>query len=183
MKTLSLLRHAKSDWQETSIRDFDRPLNEKGRRVSRAMGHWAASQKLRFDHIVASPAVRVMETLDEFIIGYGRRYDVEWERKIYLASSATILDIIRDSNDDYEHILVVGHNPGIEDIIFDLVADDGHSPLRDMVEKKYPTGAYAQLDINVENWAKIGANPTKFNLFMPPRDIDPSFGPDVIQAI
>ena len=68
MKTLSLLRHAKSDWQETSIRDFDRPLNEKGRRVSRAMGHWAASQKLRFDHIVASPAVRVMETLDEFII-------------------------------------------------------------------------------------------------------------------
>lgn len=179
MKKLSLLRHAKSDWQDPAMRDFDRPLNDKGKRVSRAMGHWAASQKLRFDHIIASPAVRVNETLNEFIIGYGKRYNIEWERKIYLASSATILDVVRDTSDEHDHILVVGHNPGLEDIIFDLVPDDG-SPHRDMVEKKYPTGAYAGLSIDVQHWADISKSPARFDIFMPPREVDSSFGPDII---
>lgn len=180
MKILSLLRHAKSDWQDPAMRDFDRPLNDKGKRVSRAMGHWAAAQKLRFDHIIASPAVRVNETLDEFITGYGKRFDVEWERKIYLASSATILDVVRDGDDGHDHILVAGHNPGLEDIIFDLVADDGSSPLRDVVEKKYPTGAYAQLVIDVQKWADISSAPAVLKIFMPPREINSDFGPDII---
>lgn len=179
MKKLSLLRHAKSDWQDPATRDFDRPLNDKGKRVARAMGHWVAGQKIRFDHILASPAKRVQETLEHFIEGYGKRYDIEWERKIYLASSATILDAVRDCDDKYDHILVVGHNPGIEDIIFDLVPDDG-SENRDMVEKKYPTGAFAELHIDCDHWADISDKAAHFEIFMPPRNVDPNFGPDII---
>jgi phosphohistidine phosphatase SixA len=100
--------------------------------------------------------VRVQETLEHFIEGYGKRFDIDWERKIYLASSATILDVVRECDDQYNHILVVGHNPGIEDIIFDLVPDDG-SEHRDMVEKKYPTGAFSELHLNCEHWTETSA--------------------------
>ncbi len=179
MKKLSLLRHAKSDWQDPTTRDFDRPLNDKGKRVARAMGHWVAAQKIRFDHIIASPALRVQETIEYFIEGYGKRFDIDWERKIYLASSATILDVVRESDDDYAHILVVGHNPGIEDIIFDLVPDNG-SKLRDMVEKKYPTGAFSKLHLDCNHWTELSNNPAQFETFMPPRNIDPNFGPNNI---
>lgn len=179
MKKLSLLRHAKSDWQDPATRDFDRPLNDKGKRVSHAVGQWVATQKICFDYIIASPAVRVRETLDYFIKGYGKKFDIDWDRKIYLASSATILDTVRGYDDEYDHILVVGHNPGIEDIIFDLVADDG-SKNRNMVEKKYPTGAFSQLHLSCKHWSEIYENPAIFKIFMPPRNLNPEFGPDVI---
>lgn len=180
MKIISLLRHAKSDWQDPAMRDFDRPLNDKGEKVARTMGQWAASQKIKFDHIIASPALRVEQTLKHFADGYGNRIHVEWERKIYLASSVTILDVIRDASDEHDHILVVGHNPGLEDVIFDMVRDDGSSPLRDEVEKKYPTGAYAQLHMDIEKWSDISNHIAKLEIFVPPRDLDPSFGPDII---
>lgn len=178
MKKLSLLRHAKSDWQDAALRDFDRPLNDKGKRVARAMGHWIAQQKIGFDKVIASPAIRVEETIEHFANGYEKRLNIEWDRKIYLASSATILDLVRDCTDE-EHILIVGHNPGIEDVIFDLVSDDGSS-LRNMVEKKYPTGAYAQLHIETQKWADISSSATSLEVFMPPRDLDASFGPDIL---
>jgi len=179
MKKISLLRHAKSDWQDTSQRDFDRPLNDKGIRVAKAMGRWIAKKKILFDHIIASPAERVKETFENFSEGYSEKLNIVWERKIYLASSATILDMIRETSDDHSHILVVGHNPGLEDIIFDLVPDDASSPLRDIVEKKYPTGAYAQLHLDIETWSDIAGPVAKLEIFMPPRDINPNFGPDI----
>ncbi len=180
MKIISLLRHAKSDWQDPSLRDFDRPLNNKGERVARAMGHWAAAQKITFDHVIASPALRVEQTLKHFSEGYSKKLTIEWQRKIYLASSATILDVVREADTIHNHILVVGHNPGLEDIIFDLVNDDGSYPLRDEIEKKYPTGAYAQLHIHSENWCDIIKHNAALEIFMPPRNIDPNFGPDIV---
>ncbi len=179
MKIISLLRHAKSDWQDPALRDFDRPINEKGERVSRAMGQWIASQKIKFDYIIASPALRVEQTLKHFTKGYGNKLTIESERKIYLASSATILDVIRETGEEHDHILVVGHNPGLEDVIFDLVRDNGSSSLRNEVEKKYPTGAYAQLHIEANNWCDIIKHDATLEIFMPPRELDPSFGPDI----
>ena len=96
MKRLTLLRHAKSDWDDPVARDFDRPLNQRGEKAARLMGKFAARQGMRFDQLVASPAERVVQTLDAFFTGYGETLEARWDRRIYLASSATLFDVVRD---------------------------------------------------------------------------------------
>jgi phosphohistidine phosphatase len=137
-----------------------------------------ASNGITFEHVIASPAVRVVETLDGVWAGYGRKIEPTWERRIYLASSATVLDVLREVDDAHDVVLVVGHCPAVEDIVFDLVPDDGSSPLRDEVEIKYPTAALAQIDIPIDSWADIGKPVAHLKRFVRPRDLDASLGPD-----
>jgi phosphohistidine phosphatase len=178
MKKLTLLRHAKSSWDDPVERDFDRPLNKKGKRAAAVMGRFMRNQGLSFDQILASPAVRVIETLENVEEARGRAMEPTWDRKIYLASSATLLDVLRGANADADHILMVGHNPGLEDLIFDLVPDDGTSPARDAVETKYPTGALAEMTLAIDHWADIGEKCGTLDRFTRPRDLDPELGPD-----
>lgn len=177
-KTLFLLRHAKSGWDDPVARDFDRPLNKRGEKAARTIGQWMASNAIEFEHVIASPAVRVIETLDGVWSGYGRKHEPTWERRIYLASSATVLDVLREVSDDHENILVVGHCPAVEDLVFDLVPDDSSSPLRAEVEVKYPTAALAQIELPIEHWAEIGGPVGHLKRFVRPRDLDASLGPD-----
>jgi phosphohistidine phosphatase len=177
-KTLFLLRHAKSGWDDPVARDFDRPLNKRGEKAARTIGQWMASNGITFEHVIASPAVRVVDTLDGVWAGYDRKIEPTWERRIYLASSATLLDVLREVNDEHESVLMVGHNPGMEDVVFDLVPDDGSSPLRDEVEVKYPTAALAQIDIPIDSWADIGKPVAHLKRFVRPRDLDAALGPD-----
>jgi phosphohistidine phosphatase len=72
---------------------------------------------------------------------------------------------------------MVGHNPGLEDLIFDLVPDDGSSPLRDVVEVKFPTAAFAVLELNIERWADLAERCGKLVHLTRPRDLDPALGP------
>jgi phosphohistidine phosphatase len=73
---------------------------------------------------------------------------------------------------------MVGHNPGMEDVVFDLIPDDGSSPLREEVEIKYPTAALAQLDLPIDHWADIGKRTGQLKRFVRPRDLDPELGPE-----
>lgn len=179
MKTLTLLRHAKSGWDDPVARDFDRPLNEKGKKAARTMGRKAQELNLTADRLIASPAARVMQTLESFFEGLGRIIDPVWDKRIYLASSSTLLDIIRETDASVDHLMLVGHNPGLEDLILDLVADDGSSPLRDIVEVKYPTACLAQLSWEGSDWQSLGPNSgLHIDTLTRPRDVDPSLGPD-----
>jgi phosphohistidine phosphatase SixA len=107
---------------------FDRPLNERERRAVQSRGRHIRNGRWRFDRIIASPAVRVAETIETASRAWGSAFPVEWDRRIYLASSATLIDLLREMDGDPESVLMVGHNPGLEDLIFDLVPDDGSSP-------------------------------------------------------
>lgn len=178
MKRLTLLRHAKSSWDDPVSRDFDRPLNRRGERAAVTIGRFAREQGMHFDHLIASPAVRVVETLDKFREGYGEMVDANWDRRIYLASSATLMDVLRDLPDSVSDILMMGHNPGLEDLILALVPDDGRSALRDDVETKFPTASLAVLEIDVGRWDDVGANKARLVSFTRPRDLDPALGPD-----
>ena len=100
MKSLTLFRHGKSGWDSPVSRDFDRPINERGIKGSRLMGEHALSLGLHWDHVVSSPAVRCTETLDGFWDGYGRILHPNWDRRIYLASGATLLDVVHDLPDE-----------------------------------------------------------------------------------
>lgn len=179
MKRLTLLRHAKSGWDDPVARDYDRPLNDRGRRAARIIGTHAAQIGLKVDAIVGSPAVRVTETLDLFQPAAGiATMEPHWDRRIYLASSATLLDCLRDLPDDKDDVLLVGHNPGMEDLILDLVPDDGTSPLRDLAEEKFPTAALATITMPIDNWRDADMRKGALTLFVRPRDLDPALGPE-----
>jgi phosphohistidine phosphatase len=178
MKTLTLLRHAKSGWDDPVARDFDRPLNGKGKRAAAMVGrHWRSSG-LAFDQVVASPALRVVETLDHVAVGYGDALAPAWDRRIYLASATTLLDVVHELPAGADSALLVGHNPGLEDLVLLLVPDSGEQVLRDEVEAKFPTASTAQLRFDVADWREIVAGGATLSLFVRPRDLDPTLGPD-----
>lgn len=177
MKRLTLLRHAKSDWDDPVARDFDRPLNRRGEKAALLIGQFARARKMRFDFAVASPAMRVVQTLDTFYGGYGERLDPHWDRRIYLASAPTLIDVVRDLPDDADSALMAGHNPGFEELVLALVPD-GDSPLRDDVEVKFPTASLAVLDLAIDHWAEAADNSAAIVSFTRPRDLDPALGPE-----
>ena len=180
MKILGLFRHAKSDWQDPRARDFDRPLNARGREGAAVMGRHIRDHGVRWDRTLASPAVRCAETIEIACQAAGRPVAVNWDRRIYLASSATLIGLLREQDGDGESpraIMMVGHNPGLEDLIFDLVPDDGASPLRDVVEVKFPTAAFAVLECGIDRWADLGERCARLVHLTRPRDIDPALGP------
>lgn len=178
MKTLTLLRHAKSGWTDSVARDFDRPLNGKGKRAAEMMGRHLKSQGVRFEHAVASPALRVIETLEHVAVGYGSDLAPQWDKRIYLASAATLLDVVHSLPPGADHVLITGHNPGLEDLVLMLVPDTEDQPLRTEVQMKYPTASVATLTIEVDRWDAVSAQSARFASFTRPRDLDPTLGPD-----
>lgn len=175
MKKLTLLRHAKSDWGDPALRDFDRPLNARGHQASRAMGRRIASLGLAFDRILASPATRVVETLAGVADGYGRALAPEYDEHIYLASAAALLAIVRAVDDRHDRLLIAGHNPGMERLAL-LLSRGG--ALRDDVAVKYPTGALAEIALPVTRWRDLGEGAGTLERFLRPRDLDPGPGPE-----
>ncbi|HQS70169.1 MAG: histidine phosphatase family protein [Novosphingobium sp. 28-62-57] len=180
MKTLALFRHAKSDWSDARARDFDRPLNARGQRGAQAMGAYIKNTGRTFDRMIASPAVRAAETVEEASKAWKCTFKVEWDRRIYLASSATLIDLLKELSGDPASVLMVGHNPGLEDLIFDLVPDDGSSPLRAVVEEKFPTATFAVLELDVDSWSDVAEGCARLVEIKRPRDLDPTLGPQLI---
>lgn len=177
MKVLTLLRHAKSGWDDPVARDFDRPLNTRGQRAASLMGRHMKSLGLGFDRVIASPAVRVTETLDQVETGYGPLAP-HWEPRAYLASATTLLDLVRDLPDAAETALLVGHNPGLEDLVLLLAAEGDDDSLRDSVEMKFPTAALAELRFDTGRWSDILPGTGDLARFIRPRDLDPALGPE-----
>lgn len=178
MKTLTLLRHAKSSWDDPVARDFDRPLNDRGARAAKVIGLYMKREGLAFDHVIASPAVRVIETIDHVVPIYGTRIEPTWERRVYLASSATLMDVLREADDKASSILMIGHNPGLEDLILDLVPEDTGCKHREAVCEKYPTAAIAEITMNIDHWRDIDRGIGELTRFIRPRDLDPELGPE-----
>ena len=177
MKTLILLRHAKSGWDDPGLRDFDRTLNAKGQRAAALVGRNMRAMGLAFDHVVASPAVRVVETIDHAGRGYGGDLAPEYDRRLYLAAPTTLLDTVHALSDAVGSALIVGHNPGLEDLVLTLVAP-GDGQLRGDVEAKFPTASVAVLTFAADRWADVAAGGATLTHFVRPRDLDPALGPD-----
>lgn len=180
LKSLTILRHAKSGWDAAVERDFDRPINARGRRGAELVGQWLKRQRLPVDRIIASPAVRVTETLDIFQPAAGLdALEPHWDRRIYLASSATLIDTIRDTGQDAAHLLIAGHNPGLEDLILELVPKSANDALRAEIEEKLPTSALARLELDIADWRDLDVGTARFVALIRPRDLDPDLSPAI----
>ena len=175
MKTLTLLRHAKSAWDDPVQRDFDRPLNTRGRRAAQTIGREMRRLGLEFDQVIASPAVRVVETLEEVAGAYGRPLEPAYDKRIYLASTDTLLDVIHGVGEATQRMLLVGHNPGLEKLALLLTEGQG---LRSEIEIKYPTATLAEIGLPVERWSDVAQGAGSLTRFIRPRDLDPELGPD-----
>lgn len=174
MKLLGLLRHAKSDWDDLGLRDFDRGLNGRGRKGAALMGRHIADHGVAWERTVASPAERVKRTLD----ASGLDVDVAWDQRVYLASAASLLQVLRDVADDARSVLLVGHNPGLQELIFDLVPPEAEDALFDEAAEKFPTAAFAVLECDIDSWSDLAAGTARLIHLARPRDLDPELGPE-----
>jgi phosphohistidine phosphatase len=171
MKRLAVLRHAKSSWDDPNLKDFDRPLNGRGRKSAKAVGKELKRRKMRFDFVIASPAVRVRETLDELFKGYSETLDVHFDDRIYETSEETLLEIVRGLPDDVKQPLLVGHNPGLERLIKMLTHDDDQG-LRSHIKHKFPTGAVAVVNLPASSWAGVATRSGEIAELILPRELD-----------
>ncbi len=174
MKILGLLRHAKSDWGQSDKRDFDRGLNERGRKGAALIGKHIRDHGIHWDRLLASPAQRVKTTLVEAAIGP----EPVWEDRLYLASTETICDVIREDGGDADALLLAGHNPGFGDMVFELVSPDNENALFDEAKVKFPTAAFAVFELDIDDWSELKEGCGRLVYFARPRDLDPELGPE-----
>ena len=174
MKTLALLRHAKSDWDDLGTRDFDRGLNDRGQKGARLIGRHIADYGTGFDVVIASPAERVKMTAQSALPGV----EPVWDKRLYLASTDTIIEAIQDHAGDADAVLVIGHNPGLQEMLFTLVAPSAENALFDEAATKYPTATFAVFELDIDDWADLQEDCGKLVHFKRPRDLDPDLGPE-----
>jgi phosphohistidine phosphatase len=178
MKILGLLRHAKSDWEDTAQRDFDRGLNARGRKGARVIGRHIREHGPQWDVVLASPAVRVTATLE----GAGLPQEPVYDQRLYLASYDTIIETIEahaeNGDDEAGSVLIVGHNPGLQDVLLELVAPGKENALFREASVKFPTAAYAVLECDVEHWSQLKRYCAELVHFVRPRDLDPELAPN-----
>jgi len=171
MTILAVMRHAKSDWGQPGLDDFDRPLNARGRKAAEHVGRELMHRRVRFDHVIASPAVRVRETLEGVESGYGARFDVQFERGIYDASLETLFALVRAIPANVHAPLLVGHNPGLHQLVLDLTSDDDQH-YRKHVAGKFPTAAVALVDLPAVRGDETAAGSGTIVELILPRELD-----------
>lgn len=147
-----VMRHAKSDWDSSPGSDFDRPLAKRGERDAPRMGRWLREQALIPDRVVSSPAVRARQTCllvcEALAI---KKRQIHWEPEIYAAEVTTLLNVLARCPEKTQRLLLVGHNPGLEDLVAYLAAGTGALPTRG---KLMPTGAVVGIRLP-ESWAGL----------------------------
>ncbi|MEZ5669394.1 MAG: histidine phosphatase family protein [Alphaproteobacteria bacterium] len=153
--TLILLRHAKSDWHAGAGDDHARPLNERGERAAAVMGVYLAQRGLVPDLVLTSTATRARQTCEHVLRHGGMRVEAAAEPALYLASPQTILETVRGRHGAARTVLVVGHNPGMQDLVA-MLAERAAAPLRAAASEGFPTAAIA-IATTGEPWAAVTA--------------------------
>jgi phosphohistidine phosphatase len=167
VKRLYLLRHAKSAWDDPALRDRDRPLAPRGRKASKRMGRWAKKHRIRPQLVVCSTAVRAEQTLERVLPGLGE--PAVWlEATLYAAGAETLLARVQTLPDEVDEAMLVGHNPGLMDLLL-LLAAPGE--LRKRAAVNVPTGALAELEVDIGRWADVSPGKAMLTRFVVPREL------------
>jgi phosphohistidine phosphatase len=145
MKTLLLLRHAKSSWADDRLSDFDRPLNDRGRRDAPRMGGRLRQDDLVPDLIIASPAKRAATTARLVAEAASYEGEIRHAAELYMADPQTYLDVARGAEDNVSILMLVGHNPGIEECVTSLAGHD----------ETMPTAALACFRLPIDRWPEL----------------------------
>jgi phosphohistidine phosphatase len=161
MKKLLLLRHAKSSWEDVSLPDFERPLNERGRRAAPLVGKFMRQRKIQPDIILCSPARRTRETIALVLEAAGIETETRYDERIYEATASRLLEIISGIEDDKREVMLVGHNPGFENLLERLTGQ----------MKRMPTATLALITLNAESWSEAAAKGGSLEAFVKAKEL------------
>jgi phosphohistidine phosphatase len=156
------MRHAKSSWDDAAMSDFERPLNERGRKAAPLMGEYIRKNQLQPDSIVSSPAERAKQTAQLVKESAQLESEIIFNEKIYEASVGRLLEVIGEQPETVESILLVGHNPGLEGLVKFLTGE-----LQAM-----PTAALAIVDLQIDKWSEIAASKGELRDLIRPKEIE-----------
>jgi len=160
MKTLFILRHAKSSWDNANLADFDRPLNKRGLETAPLVGETIRKNKFQVDSIICSPAKRAEQTAVLVKETARIEADIRFDDRIYEASPHQLLEIASELDDEIESAMFVGHNPGLEGLL---------KMLTQKVEAM-PTAALAVVDLKIESWKEIHIDCCNLRTVIRPKD-------------
>lgn len=161
MKTLYILRHAKSSWAEADISDFERPLNDRGRRTAPFMGRLMAGEGFQPYLILSSPAKRAKETAELVKVAGDLDAEIRYEDRIYEASPQSLRQVASEIDDAYPSAMIVGHNPGIESFVRYLTGQ----------LEPFPTAALAVIDLDVDSWDLLSAGRGELRKIYRPKEM------------
>jgi phosphohistidine phosphatase len=164
MKSLLLLRHAKSSWKDTDARDFDRPLNQRGLKAAPAIGRLIRKRKLQLDLVLSSPAERARQTTQLVLEAASFKTELRYDERIYEASVAGLFEIVSQIDDEANVVMLVGHNPGLEELLNALTGE----------ARSFPTAALACIELNIEKWNKVRAGGGQLEWLAKPKELKSS---------
>jgi phosphohistidine phosphatase len=168
MLTLTLFRHAKSSWNHPALDDFDRPLAPRGEQAAPRMAAYLAEQGLAPDLVLCSAARRTRQTLALALPEWTAEPKIDYAEALYLASVPTLFGSIRATPAEVRHLMIIGHNPGIE-MFARLAIGSGEAKARRALAAKFPTAAVAVITWDGESWADMQPGGGHLKLFMTPR--------------
>jgi phosphohistidine phosphatase len=154
MKSLLLMRHAKSSWKHPDLSDRDRPLNKRGEKDAPKMGKLLKHEELIPQRILSSTAVRACKTAEAVAEKIGYKEEIIYLDPLYMAEPAGILDVLKTIPADIKRVLVVGHNPGMEGLVQILSRKVVSLPTAAIAWIKLPIDAWEQLGMGVEGKLK-----------------------------
>jgi phosphohistidine phosphatase len=159
MKTLLILRHAKSSWANSRLADHDRPLDSRGKQDAPKMGRLLEKEDLTPDLIISSSAERALTTAEFAAISAGYTAEIQVTRQLYHAGPEEFIEVLQGVSDANKQVMVVGHNPGVEELVEQLV---GHY-------QRMPTAALAQIELPISRWSELDeeTNGRLVNLWRP----------------
>ena len=169
MRRVYLLRHAKSSWKDRSLADRDRPLAGRGKRAAKAVAGHIEAERIRPDLVLCSPARRSRETLERVEPAFGDPVETRFEEALYGASEGELLTCLRALPPELDSVMIVGHNPGLEDVALALASEGAE---RARMGEKYSTAALATIDLPVNDWSAIERASGELVAYVRPRDLD-----------
>ncbi|MGY6554287.1 MAG: SixA phosphatase family protein [Wenzhouxiangella sp.] len=171
MKRLLLFRHAKSSWSRNGLADHDRPLSGRGRRAAPAMGRTLAALGLVPARVLCSTSQRTRQTLQLAAEDWSPAPQTEYLAALYHAGPATLEALVRRHGAGAETLMLVGHQPGMQEFALDLIRD-GERAARARLETKFPTAALAVIEFPIDDWHGLEAGTGRLMRYVRPRDLD-----------
>jgi phosphohistidine phosphatase len=161
MKTLFLLRHAKSSWKDDNLSDFDRPLKKRGLGDAQLIGKLIRQREIPLDLVISSSAERARQTTQLVLMSADRQVETRFDERLYEAGMRRLLTMISRLDNQANAVMLVGHNPGFEELLKTLTGE----------EHGMPTAALAGIEFEVDEWNQVKARTGKLTLLLTPKEL------------
>lgn len=172
MKTVLLMRHAKSAWDNPTLADFDRPLAPRGRAAAPRMAAYMRDEGLAPDRVICSAAVRALETWTLMAPLFGGDIPVAEDEALFHCGPHAMLAALREAPREADKLLLVAHSPGIESLAVALTGPDPDRRAYERLCAKFSTAALAVIEFETDEWRVIGESGGRLSRFVTPKDLD-----------